>query len=70
MSKFDKLWAYIENCGEPELLQSFDRIAEKACVPIDHSFLTYKNELLPHVYQGEKISLKQSTVFFQKTESA
>ena len=51
-------------------MQSFDRIAEKACVPIDHSFLTYKNELLPHVYQGEKISLKQSIVFFQKTESA
>ena len=50
-------------------MQSFDRIAEKACVPIDHSFLTYKNELLPHGYQMGKISLKQSTVSFKKTES-
>lgn len=28
MSKYDKLWTYIENCGQPELLLSFDEIAE------------------------------------------
>ena len=69
MSKFDKLWAYIENCGEPELILSFDRIVEIAGIPIDHSFLAYKKELLPHGYQVGKISLRQSTVSFKKTES-
>jgi hypothetical protein len=69
MSKYDKLWTYIENCGQPELLLSFDEIAEIAGIQIDHAFLTYKKELLSHGYKAGKISLKQSTVSFKKTES-
>ena len=34
MSKYDKLWAYIENCGRTELVLSFDKAAAIAGVPI------------------------------------
>lgn len=34
MRKYDKLWAYIENCGESELVLSLDEILEIGGVPI------------------------------------
>ena len=40
--------------------------AENAWVPIDHSFLTYKKELMDYGYQVGKASMKEQTVFFQK----
>ena len=69
MSKYDKLWTYIENCGQTELLLSFDEVAAIAGVSIDHSFLTYKKELLPHGYEVGKISLQKSTISFKKVEA-
>ena len=45
MSKYDALWAYIQNCGQPQL--TFDEIGRIAGTPLDHSFLKYKKELLP-----------------------
>ena len=37
-----------------------------AGVPLDHSFLNYKKELLPHGWEVGKISMKQQTVRFKR----
>ena len=62
MSKYDALWAYIQNCGQPQLTLSFDEIGRIAGTPLDHSFLKYKKELLPYGYEVRKISRKAQSV--------
>ena len=66
MSKYDTLWAYIQQSGEPQLRLTFDEISEIAGVPLDHSFLKYKKELLEYGYDVCKISMKAKTVLFTK----
>ena len=66
MSKYDTLWAYIQQSGEPHLRLTFDEISEIAGVPLDHSFLKYKKELLEYGYDVGKISMKAKTVLFTK----
>ena len=43
MSKYSKLWEYIKNQNADSLKLSYDEIEQIAGLPIDHSFLTYKN---------------------------
>lgn len=69
MSKYDKLWDYVAKQGQPELTLSFDEVGEIAGVPIDHSFLNYKKELLPLGFEVKHISLKNKTVEFIKQNS-
>ena len=64
MSKFDRLWAYIGGQSLPTLTLSFSEIETIAGVPIDHSFLTAKRELLRYGFDVEKISMKEQTVRF------
>lgn len=45
MSKYEKLWNYIEENGTQSFSLTFDEIAQIAGVPLDHSFLTYKKKL-------------------------
>lgn len=45
---------------------SYDEIETIAGVPIDHSFLTDKKELLDYGYKVGKISMKERTVEFVK----
>ena len=66
MSKYDALWAYCAQQDGPSLRLGFAEIAEIAGVPIDHSFLRYKKELLPYGWQVGKISMKEQTVSFEK----
>ena len=66
MSKYDALWEYVKNCKEEEVTLTFEEIGEIAGVPIDHSFLTYKKELLLYGYEVGKISLKGQTVSFHR----
>jgi len=66
MSKYDSLWIYIKNRNEQSFKLSFDEIHTIAGIPIDHSFLNYKKELLEFGYKVEKISLKEMTVLFSK----
>lgn len=68
MSKYDPLWEYISKKGEESMMLSFDEIGNIAGVPIDHSFLRYKKELSEYGYQVGKISMKEKTVVFNKTE--
>ena len=66
MSKYNSLWEYIGKCGEREITLTYDDI-EKICgVPIDHSFLTYKEELSGYGYAVKKISMKIKTGRFSK----
>ncbi len=64
MSKYDALWTYIAGCGQDDLTLDFEEIKKLAGVPVDHSFLTCKKELLKLGYRVEKISMKAKTIKF------
>lgn len=66
MSKNNSLWNYISCSQKPSLKLTFDEIKDIAGIPIDHSFLRYKKELLKYGYQVKKISMKEGTVLFVK----
>lgn len=48
---------------------SFEEIAQIAGTAVDHSFLTYKKELLAYGYRAEKISMKEQTILFSRLDS-
>lgn len=66
MSKYKKLWEYIKDKKESEYVLSYDKINEILGFPIDHSFLTYKKELMGYGYKVDKISLKEKLVYISK----
>jgi len=66
MSKYIKLWEYIQKNDSSSIILTFDEIKEILGVSIDHSFLNYKKELVVYGYQVFKISLKEQTVIFNK----
>ena len=66
MSKYDALWAWIKENGTDSFQLTFAEIEQIAGLPIDHSFRTYKKELMDYGYQVGKASMKEQTVFFQK----
>lgn len=67
MSKYDALWAWIRENGTDSFYLTFAEIKQIAGLPIDHSFLASKKELMGYGYQVVKVSLKEQTVFFQKS---
>ena len=69
MSKFNNLWEKIGQDGRNSFTLSFAEIETMAGLPIDHSFLNAKKELLSFGYQVKKISLKEQTVIFEKINS-
>ena len=69
MSKFSPLWEYVAGQQGSELLLSFAQVEEICGLPIDHSFLNCKKELLAYSWQVKKISLKQQTIAFEKMEA-
>jgi hypothetical protein len=68
MSKYNALWEYIQKNGGPFLKLSFAEIQHIIGIEIDHSFLTYKKELAQYGYTVGKISLKEQTVAFVRSE--
>lgn len=68
MSKYDLLWQYVQESGSDSLKLTFAEIEKILGIPIDHSFLTYKKELTEYGYQVGKISMKERTVVFVKTQ--
>lgn len=68
MSKFLPLWQYIKDNHDQDFQLSFAQIQKILGLPIDHSFLTYKKELLDYGFKIGKISLKNKTVDFKKLE--
>ena len=66
MSKYNSLWEYVQSNGNQSFKMTFEEIRDIAGIPIDHSFLKYKNELTEYGYQVGKISMKERTVIFNK----
>ncbi len=66
MSKYNALWEYVKNSNRESVKLSFAEIETIAGIPIDHSFLKYKKELLSFGYQVGKISMKEQTVLFTR----
>ncbi|MCI8365437.1 MAG: hypothetical protein HFG34_10905 [Eubacterium sp.] len=68
MSKYNTLWEYVQRQGSQSFKLTFDEIQNITGLPIDHSFLNYKKELMEYGYQVGKISMKDQTVMFEKME--
>ena len=66
MSKYDPLWKWINENKTDNFKLTYAEIENIAGVPIDHSFLTFKKELLEYGYKVAKISMKEQTVAFEK----
>lgn len=66
MSKYLKLWEYIKEQSSDTLKLTYDEIETIAGVPLDHSFLKYKKELLEYGWQVKKIYMKEKSVEFIK----
>lgn len=66
MSKYKLLWDWIKENGTDSFKLTYDEIEKIAGLSIDHSFLTYKKELLEYGYRVVKISMKEQTVAFEK----
>ena len=66
MSKYDPLWNWIKDIGTDSFSLTFDEIEKIAGIPIDHSFLNFKKELLNYGFKVGKISLKNKTVAFER----
>ncbi len=69
MSKYNQLWNWIKENGADSFKLTFAEIEKIAGVPMDHSFLTYKKELLEYGYQVTKISMKEQTVLFERKDN-
>lgn len=66
MSKYQALWNYIKNNNKDEYEFSFEEIKNFLGFEIDHSFLSYKKELLEYGYEVVKISMKEKTVYIKQ----
>ena len=66
MSKYNSLWEYVQSNGSQSFKLTFEEIQNISGIPIDHSFLKYKNELTEYGYSVGKISMKEKTVIFNK----
>lgn len=66
MSKYEPLWNYVKENNKEEYLLTYEEIKNILGFAIDHSFLTYKKELLEYGYEVIKISLKDKNVFIKK----
>lgn len=70
MSKYEPLWSWIKENGTDSFKLTFKEVEKIAGIPIDHSFLNYKKELLAYGFKVGKISLKEQTVAFSKEISS
>ena len=66
MSKYQPLWEHIQTINADKLSLSYGEIESILGFPIDHSFLTYKKELLDYGLTVKKNSMKEQTVLFER----
>lgn len=67
MSKYQPLWEHIQAIDAEKLTLSYSELQAILGFPIDHSFLTYKKELLAYGWCVKKISMKEQTVIFERS---
>lgn len=68
MSKYNALWEYVRNNESNTFKLTFEEIEQITGIPIDHSFLKYKKELMEYGWQVGKISMKEQTVVFNQVD--
>jgi hypothetical protein len=68
MGKYEPLWKWICDNGTDSFKLTYAEIEKIAGIPIDHSFLKYKKELLEYGFCVGKISMKEATVMFQRVK--
>lgn len=66
MSKYEPLWNYIKDNKKDSYKLTYEELESILGFPIDHSFLTYKTELISYGYEVVKISMKEKIVLFNK----
>ena len=66
MSKYEPLWKYLKEKQKDSYKLSYEEIKDILGFSIDHSFLTYKKEVLEYGYEVIKISMKEQMITFQK----
>lgn len=66
MSKYDPLWKWINKNKTDDFKLTYAEIENIDGVSIDHSFLTFKKELLEYGFKVGKISMKGQTVDFER----
>ena len=54
MSKYNALWEYVQKSGKESFQLTFEEIQKIVGIPIDHSFLKYKKELVEMAGRSEK----------------
>lgn len=69
MSKYEPLWKWIKENGTDNFKLTYAEIENILGFPIDHSFLTFKKELMEYGFSVGKISMKNQTVSFEKIGS-
>lgn len=68
MSKYEPLWKYIKENNKDRYELSYSQINKILGFPINHSFLTYKKELIEYGYEVTKINMKNKTILFNKID--
>ena len=68
MSKYETLWKWIIVNGTERFSLGFSEIEKIAGIPLDHSFLKYKKELLECGFKVVKVSMKEQNVSFEKIQ--
>ena len=66
MSKYGPLWKFIKDNQKDSYKLTYEEIKDILGFEIDHSFLTYKKELINYGYEVRKISMKEKTVIFER----
>lgn len=66
MSKYEPLWKYIKDNKKDKYKFTYEEIKNILGFDIDHSFLTYKKELIEYGYEVKKISIKEKTILIEK----
>lgn len=66
MSKYEPLWKYLEENNKEKYILTYEEIKNILGFEIDHSFLTYKKELIKYGYQVSKISMKEKIIIFER----
>ena len=64
MSKYQPLWQFVSKNERLEI--TFEEAQKVLGFALDHSFLSFKKELLAYGYEVAKISLKEQKILFKK----
>ena len=68
MGKYEPLWKYIKENNKDKYELSYSEINKILGFSINHSFLTYKKELIEYGYEVTKINMKNKTILFNKID--